>query len=447
MSAARRLTLVLSALAVAGQTSIAAVQLRESPEDDRKYSVHCRLKVDGRLQTATPDGKAIGLNLGVAATLQYQERRLPSGGQDAESLRSVRHYQVAEASIDIGDRKTKHQLDPKTRLIVAEGQVDGIHTWAINGPMTYDSQELLRTPADSLALLGLLPSEDVDADSSWKPAAWVLPTLTGVEAVSKNSLTCRLQRLDAQFAIFSVDGSIEGAIHGALTKISLNGQVAYDVKAGHIRQAKITQAEERAVGAVSPGMKVTATMYLDRQVSTLAGKLTDQFIDSIPVNPTELQMALRFDSPAGIEFLYDRNWHIFHQTDEVSVLRLVEKGSLIAQCNISKVPAVGAGQHTSERDFQQDIRTALGARLKQIQKAEQVETDDGRWLYRVTAVGQSGNRPMHWFYYLCAAPDGRQSALVFSVESRLVEQMKHRDLFIAQSLQFSAPQTAERESP
>ena len=42
-----------------------------------------------------------------------------------------------------------------------------------------------------------------------------------------------------------------------------------------------------------------------------------------------------------------------------------------------------------EKQFQLDVQQALGDRLKSITKAEQMEVDDGRFLYRVTAVGES----------------------------------------------------------
>ncbi|MBT4866357.1 MAG: hypothetical protein HON53_14735, partial [Planctomycetaceae bacterium] len=73
----------------------------------------------------------------------------------------------------------------------------------------------------------------------------------------------------------------------------------------------------------------------------------------------------------------------------------------------------------------------------------------GRWLYRVTATGVAGNAPMHWFYYLCSAPDGRQVAFVYAVESKLVDQFGGQDIAQVRSLQFlpAATSTAARTIP
>jgi len=443
MAPAARVSVVCLILA----QSLTAAELTEPASDKRTFSVRSRLQVAGTIQTATPGGKSIGLKMNVDAKLSYLERRLPSGGKEAESLRSMRKYDIAEAAIDIGGRKTTNRLSTARSLIVAEGQRPGVRTWSPAGPMTYDHLELLRTPGDSLALMGLLPTGEVTSTSSWAPPDWVISMLAGVEAVTKSELKCRMTRLDSQYGIIQVDGSVEGAVLGAMTKISVSGQVAYDVAKKFIRQAKIIQAEERAVGAVSPGMKIKATMYVDRQVASNSGPLTDNLLASIPVNPSRQNLSLSFDSPWKLRFGFDRNWHIFHQTGDVAVLRLMENGALIAQCNVSQRKAAPAGSHTSEQDFQNDIRSTLKGQLSEIVRAQELKTNDGRFLYRVTAVGTSRDKAMNWFYYLCAAPDGRQTAFVFSIESRFVEQLANRDIAMVETLQFLPTRTAVHSSP
>ena len=92
--------------------------------------------------------------------------------------------------------------------------------------MTYENVELLRTPGDSLALLGLLPVQEIDATSNWAPPAWVLPCLAGVEAVSEATANCKIEKLDSQFAIIAFEGRLTGAVQGAVTKITVSGKVA-----------------------------------------------------------------------------------------------------------------------------------------------------------------------------------------------------------------------------
>ena len=333
--------------------------------------------------------------------------------------------------------------------IVAEGTGTGIRVWSPDTRMSYLAVELLRSPGDSLALAALLPKTPVEQGTSWEPPYWTLPMLTGIEAVSKSTLKCAVRKIDNQYVVIQISGGVEGATLGAFANIEIEGQIAWDRKAGHIRQAKITQTEKRTVGAVSPGMNVTATVYLDRQISGVKGGLTDEATDAIPISPEAEQLALAFDCPWNLTFGLDRDWHAFHQTKDVAVLRYVRNGSLIAQCNVSPVPQVAAGSHTPEPQFQADIRTALGGQFQKIEKAELIPTTDGRWLYRVTATGMARDVPMHWFYYLCAAPDGRQVAFVYAVESKLLEQFGGQDIAQVRGLQFlpRATSTAARPQP
>ena len=420
----------------------AGVKLIETADDARTFAVKTRLKVEGSIQTAGVDGKTTTLKTNVDGKLSFLERRLPAGGRDADALRSIRYYELAEADITVADRKTVNRLDGSQKVIVAEGRRDGVRVYSHEAAMTPDGVELLRTPGDNLMLIGLLPAQEIQTGSTWKPDDWVMPALTTVEAVSESELNCKLDKLDDRYAVISFEGKITGAVQGALTKITLKGQLAYDLAKKHIRQVVLTQTEDRTVGAVSPGMQVTATLYIDRSPSGISGPLTDKVIASIAISPTSQQLAVWFDAPWGVRFAFDRNWFVFHQKDEVAVLRLVEAGSLLAQCNVSRVPNVPAGQQTTSDQFQADIRTSLGTGLQEILKAEQTKTEDGLILQRVIATGTSRDIPMHWLYYLCTSPDGRQLAFAFSVESRLVEKLAGRDREMVESVLFVNRQTA-----
>jgi len=440
-------------------TAAGPISISESATEQRVFSVRCRLQVDGNIETtAQPSAdsnakkeaeKSSNLKLNVDGKFSFLERRLPAGGQDADAFRALRRYQLAEADITIDGQKTVNQLPDAARQIVAEGTNTGIRVWSPDTRMSYLAVELLRSPGDSLALAALLPKTPVEQGTSWEPPYWTLPMLTGIEAVSKSTLNCSVSKIDSQYVVIQITGNVEGATLGAFANIEIDGQIAWDRKAGHIRQTKITQREKRTVGAVSPGMNLTATVYVDRQLSGVKGGLTDEAVDAIPISPETDQLALAFQCPWNLTFGCDRDWHVFHQTKDVAVLRYIRNGSLIAQCNVSPVPQAAAGNHTSEPQFQSDIQTALGSQFRRIEKAEEIPTTDGRWIYRVTATGVARNVPMHWFYYLCAAPDGRQVAFVYAVESRLVEQFGGQDIAQVRGLQFqpAVASTAARTEP
>ncbi len=410
--------------------------LSESASDKQVYRLNSQVTVRGQLETAAGKDKAVSLKLEVDATHTFLERRLTATGRGAQALRSLRDYEQAEARIRAGDNIASSRLRDAHRQIVAQGKQEGVEFYCPDGMMNNTELELLQTPGDSLAVQGLLPANTVEVGETWKAETWVIQMLTGTEAVIKSEMNCRLHSVTDEKAKVTFEGSIEGATVGAATEIKVTGHYDFNLQKKHIQSVELKQHEERSVGAVSPGMKVDATVRLTRTASRSQGRLTQSAVDAIPLEPDDSLLMVELRLPWGVNVSYDRHWHIFHTTKNAAVLRLLAKGSLVAQCNITQVEAAQPGHHTPELRFQNDIRTALGEKLTEIVRAEELETDDDRYRYRVTAVGKSNGLDMQWVYYLCTAASGEQAALVFAFESDKEEDLANRDLGIVQSLRF-----------
>lgn len=411
-------------------------RLDDDASDSRVVQTTGTIKVTGKLQTLVGKNQAIPLTLDVDAGVKFRERRLPPAGRDAAALRSLRYYDEARADVKVNQQTTLTRLQSSQRLIIADGHRDGIQFYRPNAAMTANEIDLLKTPADNLAVVGLLPRSTVEVGQTWQPDGWVIQMLCGIEAVAKSELECKLEAATSRDATVSFSGHIEGAIYGAATTVDVRGQFVYDMQDKLIRQVNFEQTEKRSIGSVSPGMDVTATVELTRKPTNDIGELHEGTVAQIPLEPRPEWTLLQFGSAWDVDFLYDRNWHVFHRTPDVAVLRLVDIGSLTAQCNVSIVPSVAAGTHTSPETFQADIRTALAEKLKSIAEANEIETKDGHWLYRVVAVGESDGVPMYWHYYLLAGPSGQQVAFVFAFEAKLRERLADRDLEMVHSVEF-----------
>lgn len=426
------------------------VELAEPEADSRARLVRSHVQVSGQLQTAAGGGKKISLKLNADAQYRFFERRLSGTGRDAETLRTARLYrfanneaEVAPTDLPAGTTPKKSTLKlPETRhLIVAHGRREGAMLYSPTATLTYDQLDLISTPGDSLSLLGLLPREEVAAGDSWKPETWAVQMLCGIEAMTKGEITCKLEEAEVKVARVTFTGAAEGATLGAPTSVQLTGEFTFDRIAKLMTRARVKQTETRAIGAVKPGLDVTANVTLERSLaeeSSDAKFLSDAAVTELPVEPAPEMQFLRFES-WGTRFYHDRDWHQFHQTNDVAVLRLMEHGSLLAQVNVSPIPAVASGSHTSEEQFQTDIRQSLGNKFKSIAKAETLKprnATDRRFLFRVTVDGEADGVKMTWFYHLCAAPTGQQGSFVFAVETKNLEKFNNRDLSLVRLLEF-----------
>ncbi len=420
------------------------VVLREEAADGQIRKITIDLNVNGKLFPEPGPEKA--LKLVVDARFEYSERRLAGTGREAQSLRAIRHYDQAKTSIQAGDQYSNLALRNSQRLIVAHGQLDGLELFSPSGPLTYGELELLHLPGDSLAVLGLLPDSTVEVGETWKPAGWVVPLLTGVDAVEKGELTCKLDSVKPGEALVSFAGDITGATEGAASSVRVDGRLFYDREQKFVSRVELTQSEKRAIGAVSPGLDVVAKVSLTRGAIVRPVRLTDADLTDLPLEPNAANRLLLFDAPSwNIRFYHDRVWRMFHQTSDLALLRLLDKGGFIAQCNIKKLPDAEPGKHVSLEQFQTDIERTLGKNFQQIVQSEKLKLKDSLYVARVIAVGTVDRRneknepepsPMQWIYYLVANADGRQVSFVFSIDPKQVEALDNRDLSIVAGIEF-----------
>jgi hypothetical protein len=435
----RRLLPVFAGLWFAGlSVARAAEQYTLAPPSPQAgvTSVEIHFDVSGTAEFAIEKGQLLAHPISAQAVLKYRERALPGAGRDAQALRAMRQYESIDAKIRVADHATNPQLPEDRRLFVVEGRRDALFFYSPQGPLTALELELLRAPGDNLALLALLPPKPVAVGEKWTYPTWAGQMLTDTQAASKSELSGTLESVEQDQAKVKFEGTVEGATAGSSGKVELHGSFVYDLKAHEVVRAEIEQSEERSVGPISPGLKVTAHSNLTCSPTTDDRGLTKEAAAAIPLEPPAPLTQLYFRAPWNVEFRHDRDWHVFQQTEQIAVLRLMDQGTFVAQCNLAPLRQANPGEHVPEEQFQKDIRTSLDSRLTAIEKAEVIPTDDHRFLYRVTAAGASNKVPVTWIYYLCAAPNGLQVSFVFAVETALREKLGSRDLEMLKSLRF-----------
>lgn len=423
--------------------------LTEPFPDHRVFSNETRVTTQGKVLTSRIGGEKDELDLEATAAFEFRSRRLPPAGRDARALRDVREFAAGQVETTVGGRATTVRLPRNIRLIVAAADREGVLSYSPQAALTREVADLLEIPGDPLSLLALLPLESVKKGDEWTPPDWAVQLLTGIEAVETSKLTCRLDDGNSAGARVAFNGKIQGQRFGANTTVEVVGAYIFDLRTKHLSQARTIYKITADVGTVNPGLDVTVTANLTRRLEEAPGGLTDSVAESIPLNPPAEQLQIVFRAaPWGVELRHGRDWHLFQSVLEgqtpVAILRLVERGSLVCQCNVSPLPQAAAGQHVPLDQFEADVQQSLGKRFQKILAKERLPARDGGLLFRIVVEGEvelAGNKaaarvPMHWIYYLVADRQGRQASFVFSVEPALLEQLGGRDLEIVESLRF-----------
>ena len=441
----RRAILAIILLTASGLVNADDKYKLEEPVDDaRIYGVGSRVDVKGKVQIV-PKGPQFPQT--VSAALSYRERRVLGPGTDAESFRSVREYETAEADINVDGTKSTNRLPDSLKLVIAQGRYDGVELWSLNGHLTEDELNLMRSPADSLAFISLLPTKEVAIGDKWTAPGWAFQMLTALDAVIKGELECKLDSVEKGVARVSIEGQLEGAAVGSMTEVKVSGHYTYQIEKKYISEVDFVQKETRAVGPVSPGLDLTARVRVIRQPGTTPGRLTDQkVVDAANAQTPDSARSLKFDSPWNISLQYGRDWHISKVEEKVCWFRLLNDGNFVAQCDMAPVPQAKPGTHLSEQVFLSDIRKSLGERVKSVTPGEVIPAPDRRFVFRVSADGQVGERQVTWIFYLVADASGRQLSMMFTVDTDLVDKLKGHDRELFDSLQFgpaSAPRAAK----
>ena len=409
-------------------------KLEEPVDDSRVFGVGTRVDVSGKIQ---PSREFEALKLNSSAALSYRERRLIGPGSEAESFRSVRDYETTQTDIDVSGQKSTAKLGDHLKLVVAQGRIDGVELYSLGGSFTPNELDLIQSPADSLALIALLPNKEVEVGDKWTVPGWAFQMLTAIDAIEKGELSCSLASVEKNIARIKIDGQLRGAALAAISELALTGFYEYDLATRCITQGDLTQVEKRSASPVRPAYEFTARVRLLRKPAQLPGRLVDQkIIDTAVDEPKPTALALRFESPWNIGLQFPRHWHHWKTEEKHAIFRLIDQGNFVAQCNLSPVAPAKPGEHLSEQEFEREIRQSLGNFLKEFGKGEIIPTTDRSYIYRVSATGSNGERQLTWVFYLIADPTGRQASLSVTADTPQVETLANRERELLDTLRF-----------
>ena len=412
---------------------------RESGGTDR---VVVRLEVGGDTKY-TEEGKPQHEKMGVLCNLDYFEKilKLPIGDDDIR--RSVRDYTKVSVAVTVGDGEFKPTLAPEHRLIAVEAAKQSALIFSPAGNLTRDELDAIDIPANSLLVDRLLPETAVAVGDRWPHSQELLAAMLGLDEVAKCTVQSTLKEVTSDVARFEITGRVEGAVYGVSTTIEIKGKYRFDRRAGQIDWLGMLIKENRAASFVADGLDVVSRLQMVVAPAAEPASLTDAALDKLVLKPTPAATRLSYESPSGDwRCLHDRRWYIHHQRPQstVAILRMLDRGELSAQCNVSSLPQRQPDQLVSLEEFQEDVRRALGKSFGEFVEASSSSSDAKYRIYRVAAEGVSSEIPMRWIYYLVADPQGRQAALTFAVEQKLVERFAEADKPLVQSLRFEPKQ-------
>lgn len=434
------------------------------------HAVSLRVEVEGDLfATAAAEAEAVRRPIKLAARFDFLEWPAPAAGAGEVS----RRYRIARAEIETPDQRVLQHLasDARELVVTLEGMTP--KPFLKEGYLSRDEADLLDVPFDPLLVDGLKPAQPVSEGTSWKLPGDLVAGLLAIDTVESGQIEAQLTRVADDQATIRFEGSIVGAADGAPTRIQVVGEVTAAVRTheespppaesqdqdgrsgeeagpddaagsdaatwafdGPIVGLEATITERREAGWVAPGLDVRATITMsrfaageaaveveaDRVADGLAAALADR-----PAGKGRPGVVWQRHRQGRYSAVLDARWRVVEDGPEGLVLRLSDRGKLVAQCSILPLPRVAADAPPAEETVRDDVRRSLGDQFGLLTGSEASTREDGTRIVRVVAEGAADGRAFRWIHYVLTDPAGHRLAVTFMHEPGLMDQFAAAD--------------------
>ncbi len=436
------LVAALVSLWTAGSLAAAETSVKHSLKSQHRQGemtrVDVAVQVGGDLKLVV-EKQDKSLPMSVVANLKYDERLL---ALDPAGLprRSARCYYDTQAAIKVDQGGEKPSLDPARRLIVAERREKAASLlYCPTAHLLREELDLIDVPAGSLLVDELLPAEPVAFGDTWKLSDDTLARLLCLDAVSWGDVTSVLGEIKDGIAEIAAAGSVSGAVGGVSTEIELKAKYRFDLAQHRIIFVALLIKEKRSVGHVGPGLDTVAKVLVSITPISSSQYLTDDLLATIPATDSPQLATLEYAAASGqFRFQHDRRWYLTSDDAKLTILRLLDRGELVAQCNVSLL----AGEKKTPvtlAEFQQDVQKSLGKNFGQFTSASQATSEAGYSVLRVVARGTVSQLPIEWIYYLVQDGQGKRVSLAFTYEQELADRFAQADRTLVAQLRLTAP--------
>ncbi|MFM1904703.1 MAG: hypothetical protein RLZZ440_2603 [Planctomycetota bacterium] len=439
-------------------TSLVAASLAAAQEPETTW-VEVELRVDGELfAEADPARPPVTWPIRLDAGFVFREQQRPM----EEDAPIARRYLTARADVTSDGQPSHTALaaDARDVLLTLRGTTPS--PYLADGFLSREEAELLDLPFESMLIDGLRPTEGVAPETTWRVPADLTAGLLSIDTVESGGIDARLVEVTDGVARVSLEGTVTGAVAGAATRIELSGRFQCPASAasepglwrldGRVQQLAVEIAERREAGWVAPGLTVTAALTLTRSSSAPAA--SDSLGSETPAGLAPAAAARpRGPGRPGIVWerhrlgrftlVIDDRWSVVEDGSEGLVMRLMDRGALVAQCSILPLPRINPESAPDEATVRRDVERSLGDQFGLITAGETATRADGTTIVRVVAEGTAEDRPFRWIHQVLTDPAGHRAAVTCMHEPAVAERFGIADRELVAGLVLTADRSSD----
>lgn len=432
--------------------------------------VEVSLAVRGSLfAEASPERSPVSQPIELDARFRFTEPAaaeptdLAGGGEGDQRAPLCRRYHAAMAEFATDGRRSQTTLaaDAADLLVSVRGTTP--IPYLADGFLSREEADLLDVPFDAALVDQMRPTAAVRVAETWRVAADLSAGLLAIDTVESGGIDARLVAVRDGVAEVALEGTVTGAIDGAATRIEITGSYRCSATPdadrwllrAPIEDLSVDVAERREAGWVAPGLDVTATLTLRRAPTERtrgeAIESADQLAPPVadrPSGPGRPGIVWERHRQGRYSLVLDERWRVVEDSSEGLVMRLLDRGALIAQCSILPLPRTAAEKPPELETVRRDVERSLGDQFGQIASAESTTRGDGTRVVRVVAEGTAEDRPFRWIHQVLTDPAGYRAAVTCMHEPAMADRfgIADRELVAGLVLMADRPDEPLREA-
>jgi hypothetical protein len=425
---------------ITGSSSAQTANLTESLGSKECTRTEIRTKVDGEriyYQEGSPKKQAVKLEAGHRSV----EKVVAVNDKSGLPSKVVRNYDAARSTLTIGsERPTIQSLRADRAFVVALRGDDALTVFSPKGPLTREELELIGEHFDTLVMSGLLPGKVVEVGATWQLSNPTALGLCQFEGLEHHSLTGRLEAVAGDQAKISISGNAKGIDGGAQVVLTIAATATFDVTKRAITKLEWKQEDQRDQGPLSPGFKATVTVNVTREVIGEPAELSDAAMNIVPSGldaPIGMTAIIYRDPQNRFEMTHPREWRMTSAAEPHTTMRLVERGDLVAQANITPLERAKPGEHMVPADFKDKMMASPGWQPGQVLEESEIKGRADRFVYRLSVGGAIDDKQIVQTFYLVACAGGEQAVVAFQTEQQKTAKLAGRDLVFVEGLELS----------
>ena len=398
------------------------------------------VELEGKLQlkphAAEQATKPREAEIKAKSTLDYFERAAFDQG---DLIAAERQYVEAVSENWIEGSAAKQSLRSECHTTHVMKHDATWQQYCPNEPLNLRETQLLQSPVNSGSLELLLPTEPATANAEWSFEDMDLCNLLNLEAVHENDVRAKVTKVEKGTATVEIKGNVNGTANSVPTQLHLNGnyRVQFGQQCALITWVGLSVKENREISEAEPGFSIVARVRLIRMETEPKISTSEAKLRKIAQQQEPGLWLVRITSPqGGFSMLGDRRWRTFVDSREQTILRFIEKNTIIAQCNITRLTSLSPGKQVTLEGMQADIKRSLGDKFEEFIETDERVTSSNLRLVRSVVSGRVEEVPVQWIHNHLSNDLGERIAMVFTLGGNMVEQFAGNDIQMASSFQM-----------